>query len=242
MRNVDKWHETKYSIKNGRMYASDDSAELGSGSYLMASLIAEEYSDLIAKYANGSLLDIGCGKVPMYGLYKNHIDNCTCVDWGNSLHGNEYIDIETDISQELPLEDNSFDTIICSDVLEHIWNPEFTLSELKRVCRKGGHIIINTPFSYWMHEVPYDYHRYTPFFYEKYAEQNSDIELIESKCVGGWREVLVDIIGKVIQGRFPLLSKRMQQKCLRRYIRHKMDKTDADPNWTMFVTAVFEKN
>ena len=45
----------------------------------------------------GYLLDLGCGKVPLYLIYKSHITDSICVDWGNSLHGNDYIDSECDL-------------------------------------------------------------------------------------------------------------------------------------------------
>ena len=160
------------------------------------------------------------------------------MDWVNSIHGNDYIDIETDISGVLPFEDETFDTIICSDVLEHIWNPEFVLGEMKRICKKGGHIIINTPFSYWMHETPYDYHRYTPYFYEKYAEMNEDIVVSELRCIGNWREVITDIFSKVLQGLIPSvvrhIQKRQVKKCLRR-------NNTAPQGWTLTVAVVYKR-
>ncbi|MCR5398428.1 MAG: class I SAM-dependent methyltransferase, partial [Lachnospiraceae bacterium] len=155
MKNAEKWCESKYVLRNGSLCSSGDPKEVGAGSYLMASVIGEVYSRMIPKYSRGKLLDIGCGKAPMYGLYKQYAEECICIDWDNTEHGNEYIDMAVDISGRLPFEDDTFDTVICSDVLEHIYNPVDTLNEMVRVCKRNGHILLNTPFSYWMHEEPF---------------------------------------------------------------------------------------
>ncbi|MCR4806812.1 MAG: class I SAM-dependent methyltransferase [Lachnospiraceae bacterium] len=226
---------SKYVIKNGRLAASDDFAEVGAGSYLISSIIADIYNDYIPEYVSGKLLDLGCGRIPLYALYKDHIDDCVCIDWVNSAHHNENLDIEANISEPLPLENGSFDSIICSDVLEHIFNPVSVLDEMVRVCKTGGYIIVNTPFNYWIHEEPYDYNRYTPYFYEKYAETRDDIELVDLRTMGGTGPVLIDMIGKKLQGKLPHLVRWIQKQSFKGY------KTKKVKGWTLGVAAVFKK-
>lgn len=53
-----------------------------------------------------------------------------------------------DVNAGLPYEDDSFDLIWCSEVIEHLKDPAFTLEEFRRVTRPGGDIILTTPNSY----------------------------------------------------------------------------------------------
>ncbi len=235
MMKQESWRESKFRCTDGRLKASDDIRDQGAGSWLMVSIIADIYNDFIPAYAKGKLLDLGCGNVPMWGMYKHYISESVCVDWDNSEHPNPHIDIRTDISKQLPFNDDEFDTIICSDVLEHIYNPTEVLDEMVRICKKGGHILINTPFIYWMHEVPYDYNRYTPYFYQRYADE-SRVRLKELRIMGGTKEVIMDIIGKKLQGRVPYLVRGAQKLIYKRY--RKANKECK--GWTLGVAAVLE--
>jgi methionine biosynthesis protein MetW len=63
--------------------------------------------------------------------------------------------------EPLPFEDATFDNVFWGDNIEHLYNPMFTLQEIKRVLRGGGRVIISFPnMGYW-------YYRY---YYLKYGE------------------------------------------------------------------------
>ena len=54
--------------------------------------------------------------------------------------------IQLDASQEeLPFEPDSFDLVLCSEVIEHLYDPDFVVEQFKRVLRPDGKIIITTP-------------------------------------------------------------------------------------------------
>ena len=195
------WKETKYSVENGHLAASKDNNYLGEASYLMASITAHYYDKYIPKYAHGVLADLGCGNAPMYMFYKKYVERVICADWERSLHKNKFIDIKCDLSQKLPLENKSVDTIILSDVLEHVYNPDNLFCEMYRILKKGGVVLLNTPFAYLEHEIPFDFNRFTYFYYkEKAIEYGFSALLIEK--VGGEKEVLADMIGKYMNRRF----------------------------------------
>lgn len=69
-------------------------------------------------------------------------------------------DIFADASR-LPLHDASIDTVILLEVLEHLRHPAQVLSEIARVLRPGGHLLLTMPFLYPVHDAPHDYQRYT---------------------------------------------------------------------------------
>jgi SAM-dependent methyltransferase len=197
MKNRDKWQPSKYVYCNGKLIASRDPKEVNVSSRLMADLIADAYSKNLRQYAKGKLLDLGCGKVPLFLAYENYITDNICVDWENTLHKNEYLDFEHNITKILPFNDEEFDTIILSDVLEHIPKPELLWNEMSRILSKGGRIIINVPFYYWIHEHPYDYYRYTEFALRRFVE-SSGLRLLQLKSIGGAPEIIADIFAKNI--------------------------------------------
>lgn len=141
-------------------------------------------------------MDLGCGKVPFYAAYKAYVSEVLCVDWENSRHNSEYLDHAADLSQPLPFADGAFDTIILSDVLEHIPVPESLWAEMVRVLSNRGKIIMNVPFYYRLHEQPHDYHRFTEFALRRLVA-NSRMELIQISAIGGAPEILADILSKV---------------------------------------------
>jgi len=157
MKNKDKWKASKYVYRNGRLASSKDLREVKAGSRLVADLVAVLYDTYIPKYATGKLIDLGCGKVPLFEAYKNYVMDNICVDWENTAHKNEYLDFECDLTKKMPFHDDEFDTLILSDVLEHIPQPEKLWQEMYRILSPKGKIILNVPFCYALHEEPHDY-------------------------------------------------------------------------------------
>ena len=195
MKNKDKWTPSKYVHKNGRLRASRDEKEVGIGSRLIADLIAEAYDENINKYVEGSLIDLGCGNVPLYEAYRKYTDNNICVDGGNSYHRDDFLDNICDFSKKIPYNDAEFNTIVLSDVLEHKSEPKHLFNEMNRILVVGGKVLMNVPFLYWIHEQPYDYYRYTRHALQHIADQ-SGFRIILIKTIGGAPQVIADILSK----------------------------------------------
>lgn len=205
MKNVTDWRPTKYVNRGGKLIASRNPKEVGIGSRLMADLIAACYDEHLKQHARGRLIDLGCGKAPLFGTYQSFVSEVTCVDWPNSVHGSKHVDHECDLTRRLPFEDGVFDTVILSDVLEHIPEPQLLCNEISRILAVGGRLMLNVPFYYWIHEAPYDFHRYTEFALRRYTEE-SRMHVILLEAYGGAPEILADIIAKNSL-RFPLIGK-----------------------------------
>ena len=128
----------------------------------------------LAPSIRGRTLDVGCGSKP----YKKY---CNATKYlGLEIKGrNEDADYHYD-GTVFPFENEQFDSVLTSQVLEHVFNPHQFLSEINRVTKVGGVLLITVPFVWDEHEQPFDYARYSSFGL-RYLLQNHGFEIIESR-------------------------------------------------------------
>jgi SAM-dependent methyltransferase len=196
MRNCGDWRPSKIIEKSGAWVPSRDTSELSASSRFITALFVPYYESAIKRYASGHLLDLGCGKVPYFGIYRNLISRSTCTDWLNPTERLSHIDVVADLSaSHLPFKENTFDTVLATDVLEHIARPEALVNEMGRVLRLGGFLILAVPFFYWIHEAPHDYYRFTEYALRRFCK-GAGLTLIEIKQYGGAPEIVLDIFLK----------------------------------------------
>lgn len=144
---------------------------------------------------NGTLLDVGCGQMPYKSLIMSdsNIEKYLGLDFEvNHIHDNQ-----PDICWEdghIPLDDNSVDSVLCTEVLEHCPDPDVVLAEVARVLRPGGFILFTVPFLWPLHEVPYDHYRYTPFALRRHLSK-AGFDKIEVHAMGGWDASLAQMLG-----------------------------------------------
>ncbi|MHB8482295.1 MAG: class I SAM-dependent methyltransferase [Nitrospiria bacterium] len=120
----------------------------------------------IAKFSThfngGVLLDIGCGEKPYKKLFK--VEKYYGLEVPVSGHSQQakHNDIFFD-GKICPFQSNSIDYVFCGEVLEHVFEPETFIQEIKRVLKPGGLLLLTVPFVWSEHEQPYDYGRYSSF-------------------------------------------------------------------------------
>ena len=122
--------------------------------------LAEALRTRVQDYG-GSVLDLGAGTKPYQGLYSRYFATCLSVDVEHSPHDISGIDVVAS-ADALPFDDATFDWVICTEVLEHCPRPGQVLSEVRRVLKPGGTCFLTTPFLHPLHELPYDFYRFTP--------------------------------------------------------------------------------
>lgn len=133
-----------------------------------------ELADLI----NGRVLDIGCGTKPYqkYFSYAEYIG----LEYDTGIDS-EKKDADYYYSgDKFPFEDTSFDSAVCNQVLEHIFNPELFLSEVNRVLKLNAKLLLTVPFIWDEHEQPIDYARYSSFGL-KHLLENKGFKVIRQK-------------------------------------------------------------
>jgi SAM-dependent methyltransferase len=115
-----------------------------------------------SKYITGATLDIGCGSKPYESLFPDSRYTGMDIEVSGHKHADSQIDVFYN-GTEIPFSDNSFDSIICFEVLEHVFNPDEFLKEAFRVLKPGGNALFTVPFIWDEHEQPYDFARYSSF-------------------------------------------------------------------------------
>lgn len=117
----------------------------------------------IAPRLKGDILDFGCGAKPYESLFKN-AKSYIGVDIKISGHNHQEskVDIFYD-GKTLPFDSGKFDNVVSFEVFEHVFNLEEVITEIRRVLKPGGQLLVSLPFAWDEHEVPYDFARYTSF-------------------------------------------------------------------------------
>lgn len=131
----------------------------------------ENISYMASKMA-GSVLDVGCGQKPYRNLFQTN--NYIGLEINKN---NKKADIYYD-GKIFPFDNQTFDNVISNEVLEHVFEPELFLSEIYRVLKDDGQVMLTVPFVWDEHEQPNDYGRYTSFGL-KYLLEKNGFEIIE---------------------------------------------------------------
>jgi SAM-dependent methyltransferase len=115
-----------------------------------------------ALQAGERLLDAGSGQC-RYKEFFRHA-RYTGVDSGRGEKNWDYtgLDVYADL-EKLPFRDGVFDGTLCTQVLEHVSEPETILRELYRVTRPGGRLFLTAPQGFGEHQAPHDYFRFTRY-------------------------------------------------------------------------------
>jgi SAM-dependent methyltransferase len=164
----------------------------------------------------GYVLDVGCGHSP----YRFLLNPETTDYFGIDIVDAEKFDyankeITPFNGREIPFSDEKFDCLICTEVLEHVYDFQVLIYEMRRVLKNNGIGIITIPWSARCHYIPYDFFRYTRSSLEKmFAEfssvqiksRGSDISVIANKLIVLWmRNLLPKKLWKLIFFPFWLL-------------------------------------
>lgn len=138
--------------------------------------ISDRFLEKLTPYYRGVLYDLGAGESPYKDFFLQHAQEYVAVDWAGSLHETK-ADIAADLNEPLPIESELADTVISLSVLEHLYAPQRMLDEAYRILKKGGAIVLQVPWQWWIHEEPHDYFRYTPYGLHYLLEQAGFVDI-----------------------------------------------------------------
>lgn len=157
------------------------------------------------------VLDVGCGQKPYYPFFAPYVSEYVGVDTVENPAAELRGAIEA-----LPVEDCSFDVVLCTQVLEHCDDPAQAVRELHRVTRPGGQVLASTHGVQVYHPSPNDYWRWTHTGLERLFETNAGWSRIDvspasgtAACLGMLLSVYADLLAKrvgVRRAAVPLVS------------------------------------
>ena len=111
------------------------------------------------------VLDVGCGDRPYAELFPGAV--------GFDVPGNPHADLHGSL-EAIPVEDASFDVVLCLQVLEHVPDPGAAVQELRRAVRPGGRVLLSTHGIYPFHPNPDDLWRWTQQGLERLLFTNAE--------------------------------------------------------------------
>jgi len=125
----------------------------------------------------GRMLDVGCGS----------------QQYRKFLKCGQYCGIERSVAKrppvladvtQIPFRDATFDSALCTEVLEHLPEPGACLEEIHRVVKPGGAVFFTVPMTMYTHSEPYDFYRYTEYGL-RYLLEKHGFEIIALRRLGG---------------------------------------------------------
>lgn len=126
----------------------------------------------------GRVLDVGAGGQP-YRQYLQGSAEYVSMDLSERT-GADIVGSVLDI----PVPNGQFDGIICTEVIEHVEDPQAAVKELVRVSKQGGLLYLTAPMSWGLHYEPHDYFRYTRYGLYSMLEREG-FRVLETRQIGG---------------------------------------------------------
>jgi len=131
------------------------------------------------------ILDAGAGEC----VYKKLFAHCNykAIDLavGESRWDYSTLDYVGPL-HDMPIEDEIFDAVLCTQVLEHLEWPRESVKEMYRILKPGGKLFITVPMAQDEHQIPYDYFRYTSYGLQSICKHAGFSEVTVSPFGGRW--------------------------------------------------------
>ncbi len=129
-----------------------------------------------AHYIRGIVLDAGSGEIRRYKSFFK-FEKYITLDINSAARPDIVGSVEN-----IPLNGSSVDSIVSTQVLEHVKNPQKAIEEFYRILKDGGYCLLTVPQSSELHEEPNDYFRFTKFGLEEtFKKVGFQIILIEKR-------------------------------------------------------------
>ena len=139
----------------------------------------ESTTNALKSNLSGICLDIGCGDMPYKETIEKYVERYDTSDIEERIEGVTYVCSSTDMGI---IPDNEYDSVTCLQVLEHVPDPFKSISEMNRILKPGGILLITVPHLSRIHEAPYDFFRYTKFGLREILEKSGfEVQSIEEQ-------------------------------------------------------------
>jgi len=130
------------------------------------------------------VLDAGAGEGRFYDEFAHTRYIAIDLAIGDETWDYTRLDAVSELT-EIPFAADTFDAVLCTQVLEHVPEPYLVLAELCRVLKPAGRLYLSCPQSWHQHQKPHDYFRYTSFGL-RYLLDKAGYEVTELTPMGGY--------------------------------------------------------
>jgi SAM-dependent methyltransferase len=154
-----------------------------------------------------TLYDVGCGEKPFADFLEGRVARHIGVDIDYGFYDASHIDL-IGSADDLPIEDDSADAVLSSQVIEHLPDPEKAIAEAARVLKPGGLLFLSYPYLYPIHAVPFDFARLSEFALDRMLSRHG-LELVERRRLGGFWYVMGALMPIYIEGLPPMRALRL---------------------------------
>lgn len=174
--------------------------------FYVLTAIRKQLERLLAVYISSrpeaTVVDYGCGDMPYRGLVEPRVAHYLSAD----LPGNDQAALTLNPDGSLPLDENTADAVISTQVLEHVEHPESYLHESFRVLKPNGLLILST-HGYWhYHPHPTDFWRWTSSGLSKIV-QEAGFRVVELQGVMGLAPTALQLFQNALLRKSPSMLK-----------------------------------
>ena len=115
---------------------------------------------LMQRFVRGRLIDLGCGSMPYLQFIADRVSAYDSLELFPSDSAVTYLG---DIQNMHMINDGTYDSAICLEVLEHVPDPVRAMREIYRILNSNGVLILSLPHLSRLHSEPHDYYRFTHY-------------------------------------------------------------------------------
>lgn len=188
--------------------------------------------DAAARYARGRMIDVGGGRKPWQPIFAAYVSEHVCVDHveKEGVRGPTVDVVAT--AYDVPLPDAEAQTVLLTEVLEHLERPADAVAECVRLLEPGGHIIATTPLFWPVHDAR-DFYRYTPRGL-RYLFETAGLEVVELRPLGGlWSTVAIEVSYGLQRYRRPWSAPAVDATCVSlQWLAKHVERVDNQPKFS----------
>lgn len=169
--------------KNSLGRFSGEQPKTRSSTYIHYHFLQSDIHEALSQYARGILLDLGCGNKPYEEQYGQTCERSIGCDVIQSSNNRADLLCE---ATSLPFTKNLFNTVFCTQVMEHVFDHGKLLSECHRVLKSDGYLVLTVPFCWELHEEPFDFFRFSKHGLQQLFEDAGFTDITIKPNGGKW--------------------------------------------------------
>ena len=195
--------------------------------------VRQKLENLYDKNRN-KLLDVGAGLKPYKDAYqkigweftthdfssyipKQVMKNDENIGLHDSYESYPYHDYVCDI-QDIP-ENNQYDLILLTEVLEHVPDPVATLKKMYKLLNKDGYLVTTVPSMSLIHQAPYYYSSGLSQFWFMYHAKDLNLEIKEIMINGDYSDFIGQELSRILNSRFKIIGSSFLIRLIKKFIR-----------------------